>query len=199
MPPNYNLIRTTADKNLRLVRGGAEQRLFGLGPLLEVAVGKTVLDIGCHVGTVAEAFAQRGAALIHGVDIYRPGLRQARDRLLAYKTRSRIKRCDLVGGVAALRVSIPKLARSYDIVLYLGMHHHLAHQMGAAELDRFTDALLALSGDFFAARTPVPLLAKLHERLTPQFTLWASHEDEAHRVGPMRIYRRDHRSPQRRS
>lgn len=187
----YDLIRDAVEDNLRLTTGAEEDRLLGLQPLLDQGDGATILDIGCHIGAVAEAFARRGAGLIHGVDIYRPGLRAASERLRPYKTEALFKSCDLAGGIPALKEAIPTLRSSYDIVLYLGMHHHLVHQMPSEQLNQFTSGLMDVAGTFCAVRTSAKQLAELHDRFTErQFELWAKHEDYPRPVGPIRIYRR---------
>ena len=190
-PPKYDLIRKAAKDELRLTTGASEDRLLGLRPLLEKANGLTILDIGCHVGTIAEAFAQQGAALIHVVDLYRPGVRKARDRLQAYETQAVFKRCDLAGGMSAIRIALPPLRPRYDIVLYLGMHHHMVSQMSAADLAQFVDDLLSSTDAYFAVRTSARHMGELHKGIVErQFGLWAAHEDYPRPVGPLRIYRR---------
>lgn len=187
----YDLIRNAVEDNLRLTTGAEEDRLLGLQPLLDQGDGATILDIGCHIGAVAEAFARRGAGPIHGVDIYRPGLRTASERLRPYKTEALFRSCDLTGGIPALKQAIPALRSSYDIVLYLGMHHHLVHQMPSEQLNQFTSGLMDVAGTFCAVRTSAKQLAELHDRFSErQFELWSRHEDYPRPVGPIRIYRR---------
>lgn len=187
----YNQIREAIEDNLTLVTGGEDDRLVGLQPLLDEGTGATILDVGCHRGAVAEAFARRGARLIHGVDIYRPGLDAAAERLQSYKTDAVFSRCDLVGGMSALKEAIPALRSSYDMVLYLGMHHHLVRQMPAAPLNQLIDGLIDVTGTFCAVRTSPKQLAALHDLfIERRFELWSKHQDHSQPVGPIRIYRR---------
>jgi SAM-dependent methyltransferase len=63
----------------RRVAGVNELRLDGMGDLLLRAKGKSVFDIGCNRGMVGYQFAQQGAAMVHGCDIYEKGIETARE------------------------------------------------------------------------------------------------------------------------
>lgn len=53
-------------------------RFAGLEPLLDKALGLTLLDIGMGEGHIAYEFVRRGARLVHGLDKRRGKVRFAR-------------------------------------------------------------------------------------------------------------------------
>ena len=190
----YDSIRNSADPCMVLTTGTPADRLLGLEPLLAEALGRAVLDIGSHVGVVAEAFARAGASIIHGVDFYQPGLAQARTRLLAYPTQTLFEQCDLSLGSPALEKALPNALASYDIVLYLGVHHHLARQMSPDAATQLVVDLQARAGEFFAVRTPDEIMLQLHAQLSRQFEVWHLREKDDRPVSQLRIYKRTQRA-----
>lgn len=60
--PQYEEIRKALEPML-LTTGTAQDRLMDPEPLLALARKRTVLDVGCNVGTIAEAFAQQSAPI----------------------------------------------------------------------------------------------------------------------------------------
>jgi SAM-dependent methyltransferase len=60
----------------------SEEFLLRMGGRLDVA-GRSVLDIGCGTGALAQLLARRGAAHVHGTDIEASAIEYARNRLAA--------------------------------------------------------------------------------------------------------------------
>lgn len=185
----YRRIGECDDPDLKLVTGTPADRLSGLKPLLRYAKGRSVLDIGCHIGTVSEAFASRGARSIDGVDLFRPGVEQARKRLQDYPTESHFEVCDLSGGPDALKRALPRLQETYDIVLYLGMHHHLSRQMPADELKEFVCFLVSKATQFLAVRTSKKHIDLVHRLLIDAGMVQWRGSPRRNKIGQLRIYR----------
>ncbi len=178
------------DAGLVIVSGTPSDRLLGLDPLLDQAKDCAILDIGCYAGAVSEAFARCGARLVHGVDFYRPGLEEARTRFQAYGAEARFERCDLSGGLPALKAALPDLRATYDVVLYLGVHHHLKRQMTSEAMDAFLADIQSRT-QYFAVRTTIDLLNELHGGLVGRgFNLWKETDPAPRPLSPLRIYRR---------
>ena len=60
------------------MQGYHDIRLDGLTDLLLRARDASVLDLGCNRGLVGFEFANNGAQLVHGIDIYKEGIWTAR-------------------------------------------------------------------------------------------------------------------------
>lgn len=136
----------------RSIAGRTDDRLHGLELAFDVAGDATILDIGCHDGRVAERFAEAGAAHIDGLDISETFIGKAADRLRNSPTTTRFLVADLSVGRTALEGI--GLRRSYHLVCYLGVHHHLKKQMHAAALSELEQNIFALASDQLAVRTP---------------------------------------------
>ena len=145
------------------IAGDTDDRIFGLEPVFEIARGATVLDIGCHDGRIAERLADAGASRIDGLDISETFIDLARDRFLEKGVIANFQIVDLSAGAASLKDA--RLQPTYDLVLYLGVHHHLKGQMSGEELLRLERAIFALASDHLAVRTPQvhfdPLLPRI--------------------------------------
>jgi 2-polyprenyl-3-methyl-5-hydroxy-6-metoxy-1,4-benzoquinol methylase len=119
-----------------------------LGSAFSFAKGKTVIDVGCHDGTVAEAFRDAGAAKIDGCDIFIEGVERARKLVPA----GHFVQCDLSKGSDHFKSL--GFGAEYDIVCYLGMQHHLSRQMQAEHLNQLVEMLADMAKSMFLLRTP---------------------------------------------
>lgn len=120
--------------------------MHGLDPLLAECRGLSLLDVGCNNGSVAAAFAEAGAGPIAGFDFHPPSVAAARDLLPG----ANIFAHDLTQGAPASRA---------DIVLYLGVHHHLHKQCSNAR--DVAKALMRQTNRYFAARAPIIHLTEI--------------------------------------
>jgi SAM-dependent methyltransferase len=172
-----------------LVAGDRQDRLASLEPILAAAAGKSVLDIGCHEGIVAEAFARAGARHLDGCELSERALQAARLRVAPLLPESRFFRCDLSEGPGALaRLPLHPL---YDIVCYLGMHHHLIPQMAPKLLTALVHDIAARTGEQLVVRTDGKPLAKLEEALLEAGMARVYGPDYSNRrVGPLTIFER---------
>jgi hypothetical protein len=129
--------------------GWHDMRLDGLTDLLSRAHGASVLDIGCNRGHVGYEFAVSGARLVHGCDIYGPGIQVARHWFTEMPhTESKFEVVDLQLGPVALTAAFGP--EGYDIVLYLGTHHKIARLMDATQLRELVVHLGSRSLKYFA-------------------------------------------------
>lgn len=172
----------------RLISGQPAARLLGLEAALSEARGRTVLDVGCHDGSVAEAFAKAGALRVDGCDISSRGVQVANERVPRIQPSSSFYVSDLSKGPAALEV-LPLLPK-YDIVCYLGMHHHLVNQMSPADLRQLTAAILDRCSDIFVARTPLVRFDELHQMIIGNGFTPLGELEITGKAGPSRAYRK---------
>jgi SAM-dependent methyltransferase len=117
-----------SDLPQRRVAGYHDIRMDGMVDLVMRAKSASILDIGCNRGLVGFEFANNGAALVHGCDIYEPGIRTAREIFADMRSvQSRFECVDLtVAG--ALQTAFGD--QRYDIVLMLATYHKLKRIMG---------------------------------------------------------------------
>lgn len=155
-------VLTTADP-ATIVTGAPEDRLHGLDTAFERAAGRTVLDVGCHNGTVARAFADHGSVHIDGFDLSPAAVAEAREKTAGTNADTRIVTGDLSLGFDGINDAL-RLPR-YDIVCYLGVHHHLQGQLSAADLERLERSLMDLAGELFVLRVPLRFQDDFAQRL----------------------------------
>jgi glycosyltransferase involved in cell wall biosynthesis len=126
-----------------------EQRLHGLNPVLEAAAGASICDLGAGDGAIARQFLDRGAATYHGFELD-AGRVELASRLCADFAGARFRQADLSNWSLFEAKYAPDMQQSYDIVLYLGLHHHLPP---AGRMHALAGAARRASR-WFAVRTP---------------------------------------------
>jgi 2-polyprenyl-3-methyl-5-hydroxy-6-metoxy-1,4-benzoquinol methylase len=130
-------------------------RLDGISDILTRAAGASVLDIGCNRGMVSCELAQGGAALVHGCDIWEPGLSVAREVFSEIDCRSHFVAVDLAEGDAALLRAFGLSYRSqYDIVLFMAVYHKLKRTMPADRLTTLVTHIVNRTGRYLLLREP---------------------------------------------
>ncbi|MDI3471085.1 MAG: hypothetical protein OJF62_003148 [Pseudolabrys sp.] len=121
-------------------------RLQGLDFVFRQASGKSVLDLGCAEGIISKVFLDSGAIFVHGIERDPSRVKKAQE-ICKDIPRARFDVADLSDWNTSSSILN---ADGYDIVLYLGLHHHLPLAtrretcLGAADLAKHT----------FAIRTP---------------------------------------------
>lgn len=134
--------------------GWYNDKLDGLSDLLPRARGASVLDIGCNRGLVSLQFAIAGADLIHGCDIFEPGVQITREIFSEFPAASRFEVVDLTGGAQALQNAFGNSYRSkYDIVLMLAVYHRLKRVMARDDLTALVSHFAGRTGKYFAYRS----------------------------------------------
>lgn len=183
----FEKIADAQQHEFSLASGTEADRVAGLAPLLARAKGARVLDLGCYMGWVSLAFAEHGAAAIDAVDLYAPGVENARQSLASHRIEARVHQCDLRGGEAALGKVLPG-DHSYDIVLYLGLHHHLRRALDKEELGSFVSAMLMRTRGFFAVRTTEKYFAELEDLLARHGSQLWYEVSKTETMGRLQVY-----------
>ena len=134
-------------------------RLEGLAPLFARTAGASLLDLGCAEGLVSLAFAREGgAARIHGFDVD-PGRTAFARHLFSREAggvEARFRTADLERWTAFLGENRDLLLPAYDVVLFLGLYHHLSEGARRETLEGALDRC----GRWFALRTPRRLVER---------------------------------------
>lgn len=134
--------------------GNLFDRFVGLELILPHARGATVLDFGCCEGLIAYEFARAGCGLVHGFDIDGQLMGFAQQLFRNVPVDSAFVQEDLsVPFEQFARKHADLLLRQYDIVLFLGVYHHLEKQMSAEALRGVVAGLLARTAKYFVVRT----------------------------------------------
>ena len=175
-----------SDRN-RIVAGRPEDRLHGLGWALERAKGRSLLDVGCHDGTVALAFAELGCTIIDGFDLNHASIVEAKRKFESSECDAAFETADLALGVDGIRSQLR--CNSYSIVCYLGVHQHIRKQIGLEELEALEWSLLDMTEEIFALRVPERFFDDLNARII-QAGFEPVTELVRGNVGPSRIYQR---------
>lgn len=128
------------------------QRLHGLEPILARAEAKSICDLGAGDGIVARRLLEHGAAALVGFDRDPGRVELAKDLCRQFPT-AQFTTADLSDWNAFEQAHAGRLQPSYDIVLYLGLHHHLP---AATRLGVIRGAA-ARASSWFVVRTPASL------------------------------------------
>jgi predicted O-methyltransferase YrrM/2-polyprenyl-3-methyl-5-hydroxy-6-metoxy-1,4-benzoquinol methylase len=99
-------------------------RIDGLDSLFRTVKGKTVLDLGIADGIISKICLDSGAKFIHGIDIEEDRVKKA--STLCNHPASLFITADLNNGLSPIIENF--VHTKYDVVLYLGVHHHLLPQ-----------------------------------------------------------------------
>lgn len=119
---------------MRRVAGYHDIRMDGMTDLVMRAKGASVFDIGCNRGLVGFEFANNGADIVHGCDIYEEGIATAREIFADLRSvQSRFEIVDLTRGEVAVANAFG--AMNYDIVLCLATVHKLKRVMREDDLE----------------------------------------------------------------
>jgi glycosyltransferase involved in cell wall biosynthesis len=129
-----------------------EQRLHGLELVLEAAPGASICDLGAGDGAISRRLLDRGAVMVDGFELD-PRRVALASGLCADFTGARFRQADLSDWSMFEAKHAGDMMASYDIVLYLGLHHHLP---AAGRMHALTSAARRASR-WFAVRTPRPL------------------------------------------
>ena len=101
-----------------------EKRLIGLSEILEIVEDKIVIDLGCAEGLITKELLDRGARYIYAFDCNKERIEKAIDICKEYKNVEFIIG-DFNNFEEFINDNNDILKQHFDIVLYLGVHHHL--------------------------------------------------------------------------
>ena len=169
-------------------RGTLWDRLDGLEYLLDRCRDCSVLDVASCEGLISYEFVRCGASLVHGLEKDRDGIMFSRRLFRDVPVASRFE----VSNLAVPRSQFQQmygdiLLPKYDIVLFLGIFHHLKKQMAAEDLTDMVEEFLERTAGCFAVRSNYcseiePLI------LSRGFRVASS--PARRRIGQLRIYAR---------
>ena len=169
-------------------QGNLFDRFAGLDEMFGEAPEATVLDVGMSEGHIAYEFARAGARLIHGIEKHRDKVQFAR-RLFRDVPVDHVFWCaDLArASLGSVAPGAGGLRARYDIVLFLGVYHHLRKQMSAARLSELLRELLDRAELWFVVRSDaLPDFADQIEAAG-----FALHREAPRgKIGLLRVYRR---------
>jgi len=127
-----------------------ESRLSGLEPILSIVAGQTVLDLGAAEGWIALSMLKAGAKLVHGFELDPDRVRTANTLCEAYPA-TQFRTANLSDWRAVRESYASEFLPGYDVVLYLGVHHHLTAE---GRLAAFEGALAQTSSLVDREMTP---------------------------------------------
>ena len=162
-------------------------RLYGINHFVKYtnSENKTVLDIGCSAGLVAYEFARAGAKLIHGIDLLIDEVTLANDIMYHTGIEYDFHAIDLRQGPAEIERMFEK--NEYDVVLFLGMYHHLVKQLSFDQLFELINWIMLRTKKYLLVRTgdfkEIENVIKPTFRMTNRYLPFK-------KIGEMRVYER---------
>jgi len=134
--------------------GNLFDRFIGLDFLLEKCSHCTILDIGSNEGLVSYEFARHGSKIIHGLEKSMSMVLFSKRLFRDLPVESEFYQADLsISGNEFIKKHQSVLLDEYDIVLFLGVYHHLKNQMKENDLHELVEVLLAKTKKYFGVRT----------------------------------------------
>jgi len=166
------------------------ERARGLELLLMHAKGASVVDFGAAEGAISRMFLDRGANLLHGFELDARRILAAK-ALCADWNEQDFRQADLSDWRQFTNNHAELLRKDYDIVLYLGIHHHLPLP---SRLTTLKEAI-RLAKRFFAFRAPAAVYESdgVENLLRDEGFIRVSRDlsqDSAGLLGPCSIYER---------
>ncbi|MCA9214330.1 MAG: sulfotransferase domain-containing protein [Planctomycetales bacterium] len=165
-------------------------RLSGLQSFLESCEGKTVLDLGAAEGAIALNCLTSGATLVHGFELDKDRVARATKLCRDHASRAEFRTANLNLWKEFTQTNRELLLDEYDVVCYLGLHHHLDPATRNANLD----AILSMAKETFVIRTPQETFAndKLEQRILERGFMPADElrDDDRTTAGGLRVYQR---------
>lgn len=97
-------------------------RIHAIKPLLHICKNMSILDLGCAEGLIGMEFIKNGASLVQGFDINKERIKEG-NRINEFPNLE-LTACD----IANWEILSSYLSDSYDVVLMLGVYHHLPEE-----------------------------------------------------------------------
>lgn len=153
------------------------ERLQGLDSVLAAARGCSVVDFGAAEGLVGREFLKAGACSLHGFELDASRVAGAR-KLCSEWGGAKFRVADLSDWDRFFAAQGDLLQKNYDIVLYLGIHHHLPQGGRMA----FLRQAARLASRYFAVRMPDRCFAQ--DQVDAELTVAGLVRQHSH-AGPM--------------
>lgn len=171
--------------------GNVFERFHGLDLILSKCAGCTVLDFGSSYGLISYEFARYGATTIHGFE---------RDGQAVKFSGTLFQYVPIETAFVQANLAIPaeiferkyaaQLLPHYDIVLFLGVYHHLVRQMAKDDLHELIVALLKRCKKWFVVRTDRDS-SEFEELILAQgFVMSYFLQAPSEKLGPLYVYAR---------
>jgi 2-polyprenyl-3-methyl-5-hydroxy-6-metoxy-1,4-benzoquinol methylase len=179
----------------KVFAGNIFERFHGLDLLLPKCSGCTVLDFGSSYGLFSYEFARHGATTIHGFERDRSAVKFAKTLFQYVPIESAFMQANLAIPVEVFeRKYAAQLLPQYDIVLFLGVYHHLLRQMPKDELHELIVALLHRCKKWFVVRTDQDS-SEFEELIVNQgFVLGYFLQAPDEKLGPLSVYEKKSRA-----
>lgn len=170
--------------------GNIFDRLIGLDFILKECSGCSVLDIGSNDGLVSYEFARKRARLVHGFERDGDRVNFSTRLFRDVPVENLFVEANLaISGDEFVNTHQSTLLPEYDIVLFLGVYHHLRKQAEAKHVLSLVEVLLGRAGEWFVDRGRL-----IHEY---ESVIRAKGFERVHslppikgKVGPLNIFRR---------
>lgn len=170
--------------------GSIFDRLQGLEFLMPYCKNTSVLDVGACDGLVAYEIARYGAAVIHGFEQNIDDISFARRLFRDVPCKTIFVEANIAVNSQAFRNQYKSILKElYDIVLFLGIYHHLKRQMPFDKLLLLLDTLLDLSGMWFVIRTD--MIDECEPRILSKNFEIAYDAPKISAVGKLKIYKKN--------
>ena len=125
-------------------------RLNGLQSFIATCNGKTILDLGAAEGAIALSCLNSGAKSVHGFELDSDRVARAKHLCREHADHAKFRTANLNNWNDFLASNRDVLLEQYDVVCYLGLHHHLAPETRKSHLE----SILKMAKETFAIRTP---------------------------------------------
>lgn len=173
---------------MRRVTGYHDIRMDGMCDLLMRARGLSVLDVGCNRGMVGFEFANNGAAVVHGCDIWDKGIDISREVFADIRNvQSRHEVVDLSKGPASLDIFGQK--QKWDVILFLAIYLKLSRVMTQDALLDLVQHLGSRCNRYFAWRGAEDTLPVMDQALG-KAGLRRQHFSKLSEMGPCAVWER---------
>lgn len=162
-------------------------RLKGLSDLIKNSKNKTVLDLGMTEGLIANHLLKAGAKHVLGFELQENRVKKSNEINQQFSNKLfQVENLDNWNNIEGTYKNY--FEKGFDIILCLGIYHHLKHHTRNHLLDK----LLKLSNEWFVIRTPEIeyINNNLKEIIEKDFYLFSSHSEEESNIGNLRIYRK---------
>jgi 2-polyprenyl-3-methyl-5-hydroxy-6-metoxy-1,4-benzoquinol methylase len=138
----------------KVYAGNIFERMQGLEILFSDCKGASVLDLGFAEGLISYELAKNGAEIVHGFEIDQRRVEFANTLFQEVPVQFEFRDANMAVDFRDFEITFSNiLLPRYDIVLYLGVYHHLIKQTTVKSVHEFIEALLEKTGRYFAVRT----------------------------------------------
>ncbi len=168
--------------------GSIFDRFQGIDFLFPYCKNASILDLGACDGLVSYELARNGANIIHGFE---------RDIDDVFFARRLFRDVPIETIFNEANFAVPpevffnrhKLNKKYDIVLFLGVYHHLKKDMDILELELLLKRLLEMTKTWFAIRTD--LITECESIILSNNFKVAYDAPKIKEVGKLKIFKRN--------